>query len=192
MNNIKLSLPDFVKQYDFILSKPQAVYKEREFKSINDVLNVRNKIINSNDFFFSVVDGTTEIIRKNGDYFPLNKGLINSLKEQFKDHEFIVKNSIFELSINEDGIVYINDVFNVSNFNDSGIFQFQLSNIRFALLSKIFRETKSYDKINFNIPKILGPSVTIERYKNSIDSVDIFPFLSSYKISFIPFNYDSN
>ena len=192
MNNVKLSIEEFLKQYDFILSKPQAVYKEREFKSINDVLNVRNKIINSNDFFFSVVDGTTEIIRKNGDYFPLNKGLINSLKEQFKDHEFIVKNSIFELSINEDGIVYINDVFNVSNFNDSGIFQFQLSNIRFALLSKIFRETKSYDKINFNIPKILGPSVTIERYKNSIDSVDIFPFLSSYKISFIPFNYDSN
>lgn len=186
MNNVKLSIEEFLKQYDFILSKPQAVYKEREFKSINDVLNIRNKIINSNDFFFSLVDGTTEIIRKNGDYFPLNKGLINSLKEQFKDHEFIVKNSIFELSINEHGNIYINDVFNISNFNDAGIFQFQLSNMRFALLSKIFRETKTYDKIYFNIPKIVGPSVAVNRYKNSIDSVDMFPFLSSYKVSFIP------
>ena len=192
MNNIKLSLPEFIKQYDFILNKPQAVYKEREFKSINDVLNVRNKIINSNDFFFSIVDDTVEIVRKNGDYFPLNKGIINSLKEQFKDHEFIVKNSIFELSINDIGNVYINDVFNITNFNDSWIFQFQLSHTRFALLSKIFRETKSYDKINFNIPKILGPSVVIDRYKTLIETIDIFPFLSSYKISFIPNKNDSN
>lgn len=192
MNNIKLSLPEFIKQYDFILNKPQAIYKEKEFKAINDVLNVRNKIINSNDFFFSIVDDTVEIVRKNGDYFPLNKGIINSLKEQFKDHEFIVKNSIFELSINDIGNVYINDVFNITNFNDSGIFQFQLSHTRFSLLSKIFRETKSYDKINFNIPKILGPSVVIDRYKNLLETIDIFPFLSSYKISFIPNKNDSN
>ncbi len=185
--NIQLSLPDFIKQYDFLLAKPQGIYKEREFKSINDVLNVRNKIINSNDFFLSLVNNTIEVVRKNGEYFPLSKGAIASLKEQFKNHEFIIKNSILELSINENGDIYINDIFNISNFNDSGIFQFQLSHMRFAILLKIFRETKSYDKIHFNLPKILGPSVVFERYKNSIDSVDIFQFLSSYKISFIPF-----